>query len=173
MGSFNRHGRSGGGGGGFGKRNFGGGRPSFGGHGGSGHSQMHPAVCGTCGKDCEVPFRPTNDRPVYCNDCFRDQKNAGGGSTPRSFDRPKFDRPSFGKAPVQAGNNFGQFKEQFDMLSAKMDKILAALTQANVSSAIDKTSAPVSEKVKKAEKVKVVETKVKNKSKKVVAKKKK
>ena len=29
------------------------------------------AVCADCGKECEVPFKPTEGRPVKCNDCFR------------------------------------------------------------------------------------------------------
>jgi len=33
--------------------------------------QMHPAVCSNCGKDTEVPFKPSGERPVYCRDCFR------------------------------------------------------------------------------------------------------
>lgn len=32
--------------------------------------QMHPAVCAECGIETEVPFRPSNDRPVYCRACF-------------------------------------------------------------------------------------------------------
>ena len=40
-----------------------------GGYGG-GAREMHPAVCAQCGKDTEVPFRPSGDRPVYCSDCF-------------------------------------------------------------------------------------------------------
>ncbi|MFW6150550.1 MAG: zinc-ribbon domain containing protein [Chloroflexota bacterium] len=32
--------------------------------------QVYPAVCAQCGKDCEVPFEPSEDRPVYCSDCF-------------------------------------------------------------------------------------------------------
>ena len=32
--------------------------------------QMHPAVCASCGKDCEVPFEPRDGRPVYCSDCY-------------------------------------------------------------------------------------------------------
>ena len=32
--------------------------------------QMHDAVCARCGKACQVPFEPTNGRPVYCSDCF-------------------------------------------------------------------------------------------------------
>jgi CxxC-x17-CxxC domain-containing protein len=44
-----------------------------GGYGGGGdrqQRQMHPAVCATCGKDCQVPFEPTTGKPVYCSDCF-------------------------------------------------------------------------------------------------------
>jgi CxxC-x17-CxxC domain-containing protein len=44
-----------------------------GGYGGydRGPREMFPAVCGQCGKETEVPFRPTNGKPVYCSDCFR------------------------------------------------------------------------------------------------------
>ncbi len=43
-----------------------------GGYGGGGYRQrqMHPAVCASCGKDCEVPFEPRNGRPVYCSECY-------------------------------------------------------------------------------------------------------
>ena len=44
---------------------------SFGGGYDRGPREMHPAVCAECGKDTTVPFRPRGDRPVYCNDCFR------------------------------------------------------------------------------------------------------
>jgi len=33
--------------------------------------QMFPATCAQCGKDTEVPFQPTNGKPVYCSDCYR------------------------------------------------------------------------------------------------------
>ena len=38
--------------------------------GGSRVRETHPVVCANCGKDTEVPFRPTGGRPVYCNECF-------------------------------------------------------------------------------------------------------
>jgi CxxC-x17-CxxC domain-containing protein len=37
---------------------------------GGGARQMYDAVCASCGKACQVPFRPTNGRPVYCSDCY-------------------------------------------------------------------------------------------------------
>jgi CxxC-x17-CxxC domain-containing protein len=40
---------------------------------------MHPAVCAECGKDTEVPFLPSGERPVYCSDCFNRQPSGGGG----------------------------------------------------------------------------------------------
>lgn len=36
--------------------------------------QMYDAVCAKCGKQTQVPFKPTEGRPVYCNDCFREMK---------------------------------------------------------------------------------------------------
>ena len=49
-----------------------GGAGGFGGGGGGfgGRRQMYPAVCATCGKDCEVPFEPRDGRPVHCSDCY-------------------------------------------------------------------------------------------------------
>ena len=29
------------------------------------------AVCSECGQECEVPFRPTQGKTVYCNECFK------------------------------------------------------------------------------------------------------
>jgi len=35
---------------------------------------MYSAVCADCGKNCEVPFRPSADRSVYCKICFTARK---------------------------------------------------------------------------------------------------
>jgi len=39
-----------------------------------GPREMHKAVCTKCGKECEVPFKPTEGKPVYCKDCFMKEK---------------------------------------------------------------------------------------------------
>ena len=36
--------------------------------------EMHEVVCAACGVDTQVPFRPSSDRPVYCRDCFNQNK---------------------------------------------------------------------------------------------------
>jgi len=33
--------------------------------------EMHKITCSDCGKEAEVPFKPSGDRPVYCKDCFQ------------------------------------------------------------------------------------------------------
>jgi CxxC-x17-CxxC domain-containing protein len=37
---------------------------------------MYQITCADCKKDCEIPFKPTGDRPVYCQECFRRRKAA-------------------------------------------------------------------------------------------------
>ncbi len=31
-------------------------------------------ICADCNKGCEVPFKPSGDRPVYCKECFSKRK---------------------------------------------------------------------------------------------------
>ncbi len=39
--------------------------------------EMHKATCAECKKECEVPFKPSGDRPVYCKECFSKRKDSG------------------------------------------------------------------------------------------------
>ena len=38
--------------------------------------EMHKAICASCNKECEVPFEPKEDRPVYCKECYSKQKES-------------------------------------------------------------------------------------------------
>ena len=40
---------------------------------------LYEAICADCHKICEVPFRPSEDRPVYCKECFAKRKAGGSG----------------------------------------------------------------------------------------------
>jgi CxxC-x17-CxxC domain-containing protein len=57
--------------GGYSSGGYGGGS----GYGGGGYSrgprEMFSATCSNCGKEAQVPFRPTSGKPVYCDECFR------------------------------------------------------------------------------------------------------
>ena len=114
MGKFNRGGkfggrdsgrdRSGGRSGGFGR---GGGFKDRGDSESFGRSdrrpiEMHDAICDKCGKECQVPFKPSGDKPVYCSDCFRKGENA-------------------------ESKNSNPYKKEFDIINEKLDRILEAL----------------------------------------------
>jgi CxxC-x17-CxxC domain-containing protein len=44
---------------------------------------MYKIICADCNKECEIPFKPRPDRPVYCRDCFSRRKNSGNLFKPR------------------------------------------------------------------------------------------
>ncbi|MDD2935574.1 MAG: hypothetical protein PHX25_03865 [Candidatus Pacebacteria bacterium] len=157
MDNFNRGKKFGGDRGGrkFGGKSFGGDRGgrSFGGgrdRGDRGNVQMHKAICDECKKNCEVPFRPTAGKPVLCSDCFKSKKSdsfqgsQGGGN--RDFGRrdskPRFDD----RKPFQndASRDSQNYKSQFEMLNAKLDKILKVLN-------LDQTGEKTETKYKKFE----------------------
>lgn len=39
--------------------------------------EMFTATCDRCGKEATVPFKPREDRPVYCSECFAEMKAEG------------------------------------------------------------------------------------------------
>ncbi len=39
--------------------------------------QLYDVKCSECGKDTQVPFKPSGDRPVYCRDCYMQKKGTG------------------------------------------------------------------------------------------------
>jgi len=116
-------------------REFGGGgrgrdRGRSGGFGGrdrrSERHEMHPAVCDKCGKDCEVPFRPTEGKPIYCDDCFKNKSREVGSRS--EFGKPKSD-------------------DNLDQINKKLDKILNILGEKPV----EKKEKPESKKPKSIE----------------------
>lgn len=54
--------------------------------------QMHHAVCDNCGDNCQVPFKPSGNKPIYCSDCFEKM----GGNQDRN-DRGRDDRGGRGR----------------------------------------------------------------------------
>jgi CxxC-x17-CxxC domain-containing protein len=60
---------------------------------GAGRFKKFKAVCSKCGDECELPFVPTNHKPVFCSKCYRkveyEQKNGGSsesGASPGRLD---------------------------------------------------------------------------------------
>jgi len=82
------------------------------GRSGGGDRQMYKAVCDECHRDCEVPFKPSSDKPVYCSDCF--DKNGRDDRGPRR----------------DSGSGRGtDYKKDFESLNAKLDEVIALLSK--------------------------------------------
>ncbi|MBU3925722.1 hypothetical protein KJ763_00940 [Patescibacteria group bacterium] len=91
-----------------------------------GDRQMYNVVCDKCGKNCQVPFKPTAGKPIFCDSCFK-QDGSGSGSGGGSRDSEKI-------------------MDQINLLNVKMDKLIGILTP---KSSIEKTEKPKIKKVKK------------------------
>lgn len=125
MKKFNNEGR-----GGFGANRGGGDRSNFRGGFSGGNSRgasrfggektMHQAVCAECSKVCEVPFKPSGEKPVYCSSCFSlrpDSRSEG-----RNDSRPSFSRPAHREESGSRTNN--NLEEKIAEINAKLDKVL-------------------------------------------------
>lgn len=51
-----------------------GGFSAGGGRSSGGVREMHPATCARCGAETQVPFLPRGDRPVYCDACYKRER---------------------------------------------------------------------------------------------------
>ncbi len=128
MGEFRQRGRGNFGGGDSGRSGFP--RKSFGGNRDRGPVTMHKVICDECDKECEVPFRPTDGKPVYCNDCFGDRRDSGNNRGQDRFPRKSFEnnRPSrndFSSGPVRGGDD--GIKKQLEALNLKLEQIVKIL----------------------------------------------
>ena len=63
--------------------------------------EMHKSVCADCGKECEVPFKPTGNRPVYCQECWVKRRP----STTEDHPRREYPREDRQRRPSPAPEN--------------------------------------------------------------------
>lgn len=62
--------------------------------------EMTKTTCSACKKECEVPFKPTSNKPIYCDKCF---------------------------AKKDRGNQNTNSDKDFDIINEKLNKIMRAL----------------------------------------------
>ena len=88
-----------------------------------GPATLHKATCSECGKECEVPFRPTGDRPIFCSDCFAKKRADGDLPPKREFhDRPSFKSHAHAHDPQHDG-----LSKQITELTTKIDRLVNAV----------------------------------------------
>jgi len=82
--------------------------------------ELHKAVCDKCGRECEVPFKPTGGKPIYCRSCFRENSSESGSRenfAPRGKSNDTFD------SKMKSSPN----PEDLEKINRKLDKIMKAL----------------------------------------------
>ena len=129
-----------------GKRDFS--RPGFNGNKfnrGNERGQMHQATCSECGNKCEVPFRPTGEKPVYCKECFSGTPyDQSKNFTRKEFAQPREERSSqshhqFIPAPDR---RIDELKKQLEMVDVKLDRLIRTLEAAKHGEEIEEVEAP-------------------------------
>ena len=184
MKNSNRDNRSGRAGGGRKFRETDSGKRRFGDRDSGRSSIMHRATCSECGKECELPFKPTGNKPVFCSNCFGNKAHShrSGG---RDYEKSHFQekrmysaictecgnkcevpfRPTGGK-PIYCSNCFrkgddtgGKNTEQFEILNAKLDNILKLLTPIVSTEVVREQKATRETRVPKPKKVAKQQTK--------------
>lgn len=144
--------------------------------------QMHKAICADCGRNCEVPFKPSRDKDVYCNNCFSRENNyreegrnmykATCSDCGRSCEVPF--KPSKGKE-IYCNDCFGsdhtshankpvQSNDKQDLIIAKLDKIIALLQSQNTTKEVSISAKPQKEEAIKKEIKKIVSKKESSKT---------
>lgn len=129
MGDYGNQGRGGRGGNRFGgnrggNNRFGGGRGRN--SDGGGQREMFVTVCDDCGNECEVPFRPSGDKPVYCSNCFeaRGNEHSDDSFSRRPAQRFNNRREERSSAPRQDNS---QLLEAINLLNLKLDKVMKVI----------------------------------------------
>ena len=79
--------------------------------------ELHKVVCDKCGVTCEVPFKPVNNRPVYCRECFK--KNESPEQSNKFEGR--------GKSNDRFESKSNPSSEELEKINRKLDKIMRAL----------------------------------------------
>lgn len=101
--------------------------------------QLFKATCTTCGKPCEVPFRPDGQKPVLCRDCFSSKNssptsNERFGKPNRDNNAPRYENRSetFRQpaASTQTGTDHADMLRKISSLENKVSEILTLLKQA-------------------------------------------
>lgn len=145
-------------------------------------AELFSATCSDCHAKCEVPFRPSHDKPVYCTTCFgvkknanepRGSKNDGDRQGKGSYSNQQHEHKNKssehhsshrGSKSGRGDDSIADLKRQITVLDVKLNRILDLINPPMPSK---KIPLPIKEKVV----VKVASKKVKKTTVKVAAKK--
>lgn len=135
----------------FGKPSFGGDKKPWENKGGKSFGnnddrEMFQATCSGCGKPCQVPFKPSFGKPVFCDECFTKTRN---GETPMRSNSYS-DRGDRGARPAPASStaNTDVLARQMQVIAGKLDTLIDLVSRAQ-STKQTSASAPIAAPAKK------------------------
>ncbi len=89
--------------------------------------ELFKATCSVCGKACEVPFRPSPGKPVYCKECFGTTEGRyGDREAKQSFASKRHVTES---AHSSAANNEGvdALTSELKAVNQKLERLIRAV----------------------------------------------
>lgn len=95
---------------------------------------MYKAICSDCGSKTEVPFKPSGDRPVLCNNCFSQQRdgdyhqNRDTRNTPKNNYHHSEKRESFTRTLDPSEGLIKKMQRDIDALHSKIDVMMTLMS---------------------------------------------
>jgi CxxC-x17-CxxC domain-containing protein len=112
------------------KQSFGN-KPAFNTDRGKKDMTLYAATCTTCGKSCEVPFRPDGKKPVLCRDCFAAKNesptNSAGNGRDR-FTQNEMTGRKFEQSPATRASVSPDYQNLVKQLAAVEEKVSQILS---------------------------------------------
>ena len=82
-------------------------------------------TCADCGIECEIPFVPKHDRPVYCSDCFKQNKpnTLENERSPRNNRSTRFSKKR--ESSFSSDHNNRKINSKSEKISKKQDALFS------------------------------------------------
>lgn len=90
-------------------------------------NESHNVICDKCGKECEVPFKPTSGKPIFCRRCFKDKEGSSSyDDSKRNYDTQPDSRDN--RRDYRESDNNTK-SSQLDEINRKLDEIIEMLNR--------------------------------------------
>lgn len=95
--------------------------------GNRGDGRMYDAICSECGKECQVPFRPSGEKPVFCSECFEKQNGGRKRESRGSEFRGRDSRSDSGRRG--GGVEVDKLMREMEKIDRKLERVLDLLNK--------------------------------------------
>ncbi len=89
-------------------------------------TELHTVICSKCKKETQVPFKPTGIRPVYCRECFQDQKPKDGSEDKRRSPGRSMSRPNYQSSTRSSGRDEDRSRNRTNRKSIELHTVICS-----------------------------------------------